>query len=148
MFKQENTLTMHCIIAFSGASGIVRPSSGLDYESMADKSYILNISATDYGHPQFTSYATLNITVTDFNDNQPKFSQNSFSLGVSEDTAVDIYFDQITATDEDTGENAKVTVSIHLFNYLFNYLLFVCFLILMITEALILCLLRVSSNMI
>lgn len=75
---------------------------------MADKFYILNISATDDGHPQFTSYAVLNITVTDFNDNQPKFSQNSYNLGVSEDSAVDTYFDQIIATDEDTGENAKV----------------------------------------
>lgn len=93
---------------FSGSSGIVRPSSRLDYESMADKFYILNISATDNGHPQFTSYTVLNITVTDFNDNQPKFSQNSYNLGVSEDATVDTYFDQIIATDEDAGENAKV----------------------------------------
>ena len=94
--------------AFSGSSGIVRPSSRLDYESMADKFYILNISATDNGHPKFTSYAVLNITVTDFNDNQPTFSNNSYNLGVSENAAVDTYFDQIIATDEDTGENAKV----------------------------------------
>lgn len=93
---------------FSESSGIVRPSSRLDYESMAEKFYILNISATDNGHPKFTSYAVLNITVTDFNDNQPKFSQNSYKLGVSEDAAVATYFDQITATDEDVGENAKV----------------------------------------
>ena len=93
---------------FSGSSGIVRPSSRLDYESMAEKFYILNISATDNGHPKFTCYAVLNITVTDFNDNQPKFSQNSYKLGVFEDAAVDTYFDQITATDEDVGENAKV----------------------------------------
>lgn len=95
-------------VLFSGSSGIVRPSSRLDYESMSEKFYILNISATDNGHPKFTSYAVLNITVTDFNDNQPKFSQNSYKLGVSEDAAVDTYFDQITATDEDVGENAKV----------------------------------------
>lgn len=75
---------------------------------MTDKSYILNISATDDGHPKFTSYATLNITVTDFNDNQPKFSQNSYDLGVSEDAEVDAYFDKVAATDEDAGENAKV----------------------------------------
>jgi len=95
-----------------GSSGIVRPSSRLDYESMADKFYILNISATDNGHPQFTSYTVLNITVTDFNDNQPKFSQNSYNLGVSEDATVDTYFDQIIATDEDAGENAKITYSL------------------------------------
>ena len=76
---------------------------------MADKFYILNISATDNGHPKFTSYAVLNITVTDFNDNQPTFSKNSYKLDVSEDAVVDTYFDQIIATDEDAGENAKVT---------------------------------------
>ena len=92
----------------TGSSGIVRPSSRLDYEAMAYKFYILNISATDHGQPQFTSYAILNITVRDFNDNQPQFSKNSYNLGVSEDAKVDTYFDQITATDEDTGENAKV----------------------------------------
>ena len=96
----------------SGSSGIVRPSSRLDYESMADKFYVLNISATDNGHPQFTSDAILNITVTDFNDNQPKFSKNSYKLGVSEDAAVDTYFGQIIATDEDIGENGRVMNSL------------------------------------
>lgn len=91
------------------SSGIVRPSGRLDYESMGDKFYLLNISARDHGQPQFTSYVLLNITVTDFNDNQPQFSQNSYTLRVSEDTRVNSYFDQITATDEDTGTNAKVT---------------------------------------
>ena len=76
---------------------------------MGDKFYLLNISARDRGQPQFTSYVLLNITVTDFNDNQPQFSQNSYTLRVSEDTRVNSYFDQITATDEDTGANAKVT---------------------------------------
>ena len=76
---------------------------------MGDKFYLLNISARDRGQPQFTSYVLLNITVTDFNDNQPQFSQNSYTLRVSEDTNVNSYFDQITATDEDTGTNAKVT---------------------------------------
>ena len=106
--NQAIVYSVYHYFVFSGSSGIVRPSSRLDYESMADKSYILNISATDDGHPKFTSYATVNITVTDFNDNQPKFSQNSYNLGVSEDAEVDTYFDKVAATDEDAGENAKV----------------------------------------
>ena len=91
-----------------GSSGIVRPSSRLDYESLVDKFYILNISASDGGQPQFISYAVLNISVTDFNDNPPKFSQDSYDLGVYENETVDLYFDQITATDADSGNNAKV----------------------------------------
>ena len=97
--------------AFSESSGIVRPSSRLDYESLVDKFYILNISASDGGHPQFISYSVLNISVTDFNDNHPKFAQDSYNLGVFENETVGVFFGQITATDADSGDNAKVEVS-------------------------------------
>lgn len=73
-----------------------------------DKFYILNISASDGGNPRFITYSVLNISVTDFNDNQPKFAKNSYSLGFLENETVGVFFDQITATDADSGENAKV----------------------------------------
>lgn len=94
----------------SESSGIVRPSSRLDYETLVDKFYILNISASDGGFPQFTSYTGLNISVTDFNDNQPKFSQRSYNLHVFENQTVDVYFDKITSSDADSGVNAKVMI--------------------------------------
>lgn len=95
--------------SFSESSGIVRPSSRLDYESLADKFYILNISASDDGHPQFTTFTTLNISVTDFNDNQPEFAQKSYKVDVFENETVGTYFSNaITATDADTGDNGKV----------------------------------------
>ena len=74
-----------------------------------DKYYILNISASDNGHPQFTTFATLNISVTDFNDNMPEFAQRSYNLDVFENETVGLYFNNaITATDADSGVNAKV----------------------------------------
>lgn len=95
--------------SFSESSGIVRPSSRLDYESLVDKFYILNISASDNGHPQFTTFTTLNISVTDFNDNQPEFTQKSYKVDVFENETVGVYFSNaITATDADTGDNGKV----------------------------------------
>ena len=95
--------------SFSESSGIVRPSSRLDYESLVDKFYILNISASDNGHPQFTTFTTLNISVTDFNDNQPEFAQKSYKVDVFENETVGVYFSNaITATDADTGDNGKV----------------------------------------
>ena len=111
IFTKCSFLFSFSIFLLSESSGIVRPSSRLDYESLVDKFYILNISASDGGHPQFTSYAVLNISVTDFNDNQPKFSKNSYNLGVFENETVGVYFYQITASDEDSGVNAKVPVS-------------------------------------
>lgn len=74
-----------------------------------DKFYVLNISAADGGNPQLTSYAALNISVTDFNDNPPKFSQNSYKLGVYENETVGVFFEQLTASDADSGANAKVS---------------------------------------
>ncbi|XP_068723113.1 protocadherin Fat 4-like isoform X1 [Montipora capricornis] len=95
------------------SSGIVRPSSRLDYEALLDKYYILNISASDNGHPQFTTFATLNISVTDFNDNMPEFAQRSYNLDVFENETVGLYFNNaITATDADSGVNAKITFSL------------------------------------
>lgn len=102
-------MTTICITSFSESSGIVRPSGRLDYESLVDKFYVLNISASDNGHPQFTTFTTLNISVTDFNDNQPKFTQKSYKLDVFENETVGVYFSNtITATDADTGDNGKV----------------------------------------
>ncbi|XP_067054992.1 protocadherin Fat 4-like [Acropora muricata] len=95
------------------SSGIVRPSSRLDYESLVDKFYILNISASDDGHPQFTTFTTLNISVTDFNDNQPEFAQKSYKVDVFENETVGTYFSNaITATDADTGDNGKIAFSL------------------------------------
>jgi Cadherin domain. len=57
----------------------------LDFEKARE--YLLTIQATDLGTPPLYSQASVNISVTDVNDNAPEFTQMSFSAVVSEDLA-------------------------------------------------------------
>lgn len=72
-------------------SPTTHPSSGdvfviepLDYE--ASHEYYITIEATDGGSPPLSDMATVNINLTDVNDNRPVFSQEVYTAVVSEDT--------------------------------------------------------------
>ena len=75
---------------------------------MTQKYYILNISASDSGDPVYSSYTQLNISVTDYNDNQPVFSKAVYTVGVGEDIQPGSVIAQLTASDADSGWNAQV----------------------------------------
>ncbi|XP_070700420.1 cadherin-18-like [Pempheris klunzingeri] len=55
---------------------------------------------------------TVNITLTDVNDNPPKFPQKSYQLYVPELAPVGKAVGRIRANDEDEGQNAEMTYSI------------------------------------
>lgn len=56
----------------------------LDYE--VSHEYYITIEATDGGLPPLSDMATVNINLTDVNDNRPAFSQDVYTAVVSEDT--------------------------------------------------------------
>lgn len=56
----------------------------LDYE--VSHEYYITIEATDGGSPPLSDMATVNINLTDVNDNRPVFSQDVYTAVVSEDT--------------------------------------------------------------
>ena len=62
-------------------TGLVAVLDGLDFERK--QNYLLTVQATDGGVPPLTN-ATVNVTLTDVNDNAPVFLQNSYSAVVSE----------------------------------------------------------------
>lgn len=67
----------------AGVISIVEP---LDYERAHN--YILTVVATDLGVPPLSTQATVNITVTDSNDNPPIFTQLSYNAQVKEHTQI------------------------------------------------------------
>ncbi|XP_059061183.1 fat-like cadherin-related tumor suppressor homolog, partial [Achroia grisella] len=91
----------------SGAVSVARP---LDYERRRE--YVLTVQAIDGGSPPLSDLATLNITVTDGNDNPPTFSQSSYGARVREDAAVGMRVLQVIADDADSGVNGRVTYSV------------------------------------
>lgn len=56
----------------------------LDYE--IGHEFYLTVEATDGGTPPLSDMATVNINLTDVNDNSPVFSQGVYSAVVSEDS--------------------------------------------------------------
>ncbi|XP_041645580.1 protocadherin-15a [Cheilinus undulatus] len=69
--------------------------------------YRLIVTASD-GNPGGTSTTTVNIVVTDVNDNDPEFDPTmSTNFTVQEEEAI-LFVGQITATDPDAGANGQV----------------------------------------
>lgn len=67
-------------------SGVITIADKLDYERAKD--YFLTIQAIDGGVPPLSNIATVNITVTDCNDNAPIFTQASYSARIREDAQI------------------------------------------------------------
>lgn len=91
-------------------TGIVSVAGELDYERARD--YFLTIQAIDGGEPPLSSLTTLNITITDSNDNPPQFTQTTYTARIREDALVGDKIIQVKATDLDSEENGRVVYAI------------------------------------
>nr|XP_025953189.1 protocadherin-15 isoform X5 [Dromaius novaehollandiae] len=105
------------VFNLSQSSGLLALGKPLDRES-TDR-YILIVTASD-GRPDGTSTATVNIVVTDVNDNGPVFDMFlPKNLSVQEEEA-NAFVGQVRATDPDAGVNGQVRYSLANFNNLFR----------------------------
>lgn len=79
----------------------------LDRETTA--SYRLNVSARDGGSPPRFGFLQVNVTVLDVNDNPPIFDHSDYTVSLNESASPGTHVLQVTATDCDTGDNARIT---------------------------------------
>uniref|UniRef100_UPI003AAE43FE cadherin-23 isoform X1 n=1 Tax=Centroberyx gerrardi TaxID=166262 RepID=UPI003AAE43FE len=88
--------------------GVVRTVVGLDRETQA--AYTLVIEAIDNGPAgsRRTGTATVFVEVRDVNDNRPIFLQNSYETSILESVPQGTSILQVQATDADQGENGRV----------------------------------------
>ena len=98
-----NTRNRFAIISQSGG-GLISLALPLDYKQ--ERQYVLTVTASD-GTRQDT--AQIFINVTDANTHRPVFQSANYQVLVSEDRPVGSTVVVISATDEDTGENARIT---------------------------------------
>ena len=82
----------------------------LDYDSTTF--YTLTIEVFDGGNPPMTSTMTVDINILDTNDNYPIFNQSKYSAAVYENTTVGTSILEVHATDQDSGDNGKISYSI------------------------------------
>ncbi|XP_068021725.1 protocadherin beta-15-like isoform X2 [Melanerpes formicivorus] len=84
----------------------LRTNAALDRETMAD--YNISIRATDWGPRRLSSRESLWVQVTDVNDNAPAFSQELYSMWVTENNSPMVRIGSVQASDADAGSNARV----------------------------------------
>ncbi|XP_031340901.1 protein dachsous-like [Photinus pyralis] len=71
--------------------------------------YTLNVVATDTGTPPLHASRTINLKVTDINDNAPEFSEDVYYANVMEVSDPGTSVIQVFATDKDEGNNSAIT---------------------------------------
>ncbi|NXX41766.1 PCDBG protein, partial [Tricholaema leucomelas] len=84
----------------------LRTSAALDRETTAE--YNISIRATDWGQPRLSSRQSVRVQVWDVNDNAPAFSQELYSLWVTENNSPMVRIGSVKARDADAGSNARV----------------------------------------
>uniref|UniRef100_A0A668AXH9 FAT atypical cadherin 3a n=1 Tax=Myripristis murdjan TaxID=586833 RepID=A0A668AXH9_9TELE len=89
-------------------TGAILVSKPLDYEMCRD--YFLTVEARDGGMPPLSAVTTVNINLTDVNDNAPMFSRDLYTAVVSEDAAIGESV--LTAEDVDSQVNGAILYSI------------------------------------
>ncbi|XP_071401892.1 cadherin EGF LAG seven-pass G-type receptor 1-like, partial [Centroberyx affinis] len=91
-------------ITSQSAGGLITLALPLDYKQ--ERQYVLMVTASD-GTRQDT--AQIYINVTDANTHRPVFQSANYQVMLSEDRPVGSTVVVISATDEDTGENARIS---------------------------------------
>ncbi|KYO29743.1 prestin isoform B [Alligator mississippiensis] len=91
-------------ISTQGGVGLITLSLPLDYKQ--DRSYVLAVTASDR---TLHDICHVHINITDANTHRPVFQSAHYSVSVNEDRPVGSTIVVISATDDDVGENARIT---------------------------------------
>ncbi|XP_078727412.1 cadherin EGF LAG seven-pass G-type receptor 2-like isoform X2 [Lampetra fluviatilis] len=98
-----NTRSRFAMTSQSGG-GLVTVALPLDYKQ--ERRYVLTITASD---GTLADTAQVFVNITDANTHRPVFQSSHYSVSVHEDRPVGSTVVVISATDEDMGENARIT---------------------------------------
>ena len=97
--------------AFSiSSAGLLRVASNLDRE--IQDSYDFTIVASDQGFPSRFSEVSINVNLTDIDDNPPVFTERFYITTLNGTTEINTFVSSVLCIDQDIDENAAVTYSI------------------------------------
>ncbi|XP_051891479.1 protocadherin Fat 1a isoform X7 [Pristis pectinata] len=100
----------HGKFSIDPSTGAIFVLSSLDFETSHE--YYLTVEVTDGGTPSLNDVATVNINVTDINDNTPKFSHDVYMAVISEDAPLGQLVVTVIADDSDGPSNNQIHYSI------------------------------------
>ncbi|XP_010773319.1 protocadherin gamma-A11-like [Notothenia coriiceps] len=79
----------------------------LDRETVPE--YNITITAMDEGSPPFSTNKTINLKISDVNDNPPMFTQLLSTAFITENNSPGMSIHSIKASDKDSGNNARIS---------------------------------------
>ncbi|XP_061691627.1 protocadherin gamma-A4-like [Syngnathoides biaculeatus] len=82
----------------------------LDREQVSH--YEIEIKATDCGRPPLSTLKSLNIQISDVNDNSPHFEKNPLEFYLTENNVAGSSIFSVSATDKDINDNAMISYQI------------------------------------
>ncbi|XP_072256741.1 protocadherin gamma-B1-like isoform X27 [Pyxicephalus adspersus] len=88
----------------------IESTTNLDREQISE--YNITISAIDKGTPELSSNKTIQLFISDVNDNPPVFEKKSYIVYITENNQPGISVYRLLSTDPDLNENGKVTYNI------------------------------------
>lgn len=114
----NNAAVMYSITGGSGEKlFIIDPSSGwlstnaiFDYETRWF--YVLEITAVDSGTPPLSNRANVTVYIKSVDENEPVFVNSSYSFDIPGNAKIGEIVGQVSATDEDGGEDGVVRYSV------------------------------------
>ncbi|KAK9398936.1 protocadherin Fat 1 [Crotalus adamanteus] len=83
--------------------GEIKVAKPLDREKISG--YTLTVQASDNGYPPRSNTTTVNIDVSDINDNPPLFSKENYSIIIQENKPIGYNIQQLVVTDKDSSHN-------------------------------------------
>lgn len=101
---------MHDAFRIDAQSGNLYLEKPLDYEMQ--RSYQLNITASDAGSPKLSSSTSFVILVEDANDNAPVFPSTAIVRQIQEGIPLNTPIVTVTAEDPDSGLNSRIRYSL------------------------------------
>jgi len=88
-------------------TGLLKVVGRLDRERRPG--YSLNLTVFDLGQPQRSAWRVLPVAITDVNDNPPRFDRPVISVSIAETSPAGTSVAQVSASDADEGDNARVS---------------------------------------
>ncbi|NXF12175.1 PCDBG protein, partial [Smithornis capensis] len=84
----------------------LRTNAALDRERTAD--YNITITAMDWGTTRLSSRESIFVQISDVNDNPPEFTQEVYTVSITENNSPMLRIGSMNATDADAGKNSRI----------------------------------------